>query len=40
MSLRKSLGAAVPHVHEQVESLLDGEDAMLISAALDPGRLA
>jgi len=30
MSLRNTLGAAVPTVHEQVESLLDSEDAMLI----------
>ena len=30
MSLRNTLGAAIPTVHEQVESLLDSEDAMLI----------
>ena len=30
MSLRRTLGATVPRVHEQVESLLDSEDAMLI----------
>jgi hypothetical protein len=30
MSLRRVLGATIPRVHAQVESLLDSEDAMLI----------
>ena len=30
MSLRKMLGADVRRVHEQVDALLDGEDAMIV----------